>query len=134
VLGPFTVLGTRWSSDYGKPKKRTDQFGLTSPVHDATIAAYPVDSVDVTMKESAMTSAEMNTLDEIRQLSMKTAALARAAETLLDDVVHVDLESRAKLEDLAHLLGAAIEAAQTAVEVGNQLEMDARTSRNRQGA
>ena len=81
-----------------------------------------------------MTSAEMNTLDEIRQLSMKTAALARAAETLLDDVIHVDLESRAKLEDLAHLLGAAIEAAQTAVEVGNQLEMDARTSRNRQGA
>ncbi len=81
-----------------------------------------------------MTSAELNTLDEIRQLSMKTAALARAAETLLDDVVHVDLESRAKLEDLAHLLGAAIEAAQTAVEVGNQLEIDARTSRNRQGA
>jgi len=81
-----------------------------------------------------MTSAEMNTLDEIRQLSMKTAALARAAETLLDDVVHVDLESRAKLEDLAHLLGATVEAAQTAVEVGNQLEMEARTSRNRQGA
>lgn len=81
-----------------------------------------------------MTSAEMNTLDEIRQLSIKTAALARAAETLLDGVIHVDLESRAKLEDLSHLLGAAIEAAQTAVEVGNQLEIDARTSRSWQGA
>jgi len=69
-----------------------------------------------------MTSAEMNALDEMRQFSMKTAALVRAAENLLDDVVHVDAENRATLEDLAHLLGAALEAAESAAKVGTQLE------------
>jgi hypothetical protein len=40
----------------------------------------------------------------------KTAALARAAEHLLDDVILVDDESRTKLDDLCHLVGATAEA------------------------
>jgi hypothetical protein len=55
-----------------------------------------------------MTSTEMDAFDELRQLARKTAALTRAAESVLDNVIEVDDdESRARLEDLAHLLGAA---------------------------
>jgi len=84
-----------------------------------------------------MTSTELNALDEIRQLAAKTAALARAAVALLDDVVLDDavleddvLEDDAKqvrLEDLAHLVGAAAEAADETVNAGVKLEMDVRT-------
>src|SRR5437763_1457436 len=58
-----------------------------------------------------MTSTELNAVDEMRQLARKTAALARAAESLLDDVVSVDDDSRVRLEDLAHLIDATAEAA-----------------------
>jgi hypothetical protein len=81
-----------------------------------------------------MTSTEMNALDEIRQLARKTAALARAAENLLDGVIHVDDESRAKLEDLCHLVGATAEAADATYEAGVELEMDAPNPRRRQDA
>ena len=81
-----------------------------------------------------MTSTEMNALDELRQLARKTAALARAAENLLDDVIHVDEDSRAKLEDLCHLVGATAEAADATYEAGVELEMDARNPRRRQDA
>jgi len=81
-----------------------------------------------------MTSTEMNALDEMRQLARKTAALARAAENILDDVIHVDDESRAKLDDLAHLVGATAEAAAATYKAGVDLEMDARNTRRRQDA
>jgi hypothetical protein len=78
-----------------------------------------------------MTSTEMNALDEMRQLARKTAALARAAENLLDDVIPVDDESRAKLEDLCHLVGATAEAADATYAAGAVLEIDARNTRRR---
>lgn len=73
-----------------------------------------------------MTSTELNAVDEMRQLARKTAAFARAAESLLDEVVPVDDGSRARLEDLAHLVGATAEAADATVNAGVKLEMDAR--------
>jgi geranylgeranyl pyrophosphate synthase len=72
-----------------------------------------------------MTSMEMDTFDELRLLARKTAALTRAAENVLDAVIQVDDEdSRTRLEDLAHLLGAASEAADATVEVGVQLALE----------
>jgi geranylgeranyl pyrophosphate synthase len=72
-----------------------------------------------------MTSTEMDAFDEMRLLARKTAALTRAAENVLDAVIQVeDDDSRTRLEDLAHLLGAASEAADATVEVGVQLAMD----------
>jgi hypothetical protein len=70
-----------------------------------------------------MTSTEMNAFDDMRQLARKTAALTRAAENLLDEVgtKASDDESRARLEDLAYLLGAAAEAADATVEAGLKL-------------
>jgi hypothetical protein len=76
----------------------------------------------------------MNALDEMRQLARKTAALARAAENLLDDVILVDDDSRTKLDDLCHLIGATAEAADATYEAGVELEMDARNTRCRQDA
>ena len=82
-----------------------------------------------------MTSTEMNAFDELRQLARKTAALARAAENVLDQTIVVDNdESRARLEDLAHLLGAATDAADATVEAGAQLVLDACNNRRRQDA
>jgi hypothetical protein len=81
-----------------------------------------------------MTSTEMNAFDELRQLARKTAALARAAENVLDAPIDVDDDdSRARLEDLAHLLGAAAEAADATVEAGAQLAFDV-CNRRRQDA
>jgi geranylgeranyl pyrophosphate synthase len=72
-----------------------------------------------------MTSMEMDAFDELRLLARKTAALTRAAENVLDAVIQVDDEdSRTRLEDLAHLLGAASEAADATVEIGVQLALD----------
>jgi geranylgeranyl pyrophosphate synthase len=72
-----------------------------------------------------MTSMEMDAFDELRLLARKTAALTRAAENVLDTVIQVDDEdSRTRLEDLAHLLGAASEAADATVEVGVRLALD----------
>lgn len=72
-----------------------------------------------------MTSTEMDAFDEMRLLARKTAALTRAAENVLDAVIQVDDdESRTRLEDLAHLLGAASEAADATVEAGIQLATD----------
>jgi hypothetical protein len=80
-----------------------------------------------------MTSTEINAFDELRQLARKTAALARAAEGVLDEPLHVDdEESRARLEDLAHLLGAATDAADATVEAGIQLALDVCTGRRPQ--
>ena len=82
-----------------------------------------------------MTSTEMDAFDELRLLARKTAALTRAAENVLDAVIHVDdEESRARLEDLAHLLGAASEAADATVEVGAQLALDLCGDGRRKGA
>jgi hypothetical protein len=79
-----------------------------------------------------MTSTEMNAFDELRQLARKTA---RAAENVLDQTIVVDNdESRARLEDLAHLLGAATDAADATVEAGAQLVLDACNNRRRQDA
>jgi hypothetical protein len=92
-----------------------------------------VDSVDVFTKGDWMTSTEMDAFDELRQLARKTAALTRAAESVLDEVIEVDDdESRTRLEDLAHLLGAAQEAANAAVEAGVQLAIEACSNRRRQ--
>jgi hypothetical protein len=76
----------------------------------------------------------MNALDEMRQLARKTAALARVAENLLDEVILVDDDSRTKLDDLCHLVGATAEAADATYEAGVELEMDARNTRRRQDA
>lgn len=81
-----------------------------------------------------MTSTEMNAIDEMRQLARKTAALARAAENLLDDVILVDDKSRTKLNDLCHLVGATAEAADATYEAGVVLAMDARNARRHQDA
>jgi len=81
-----------------------------------------------------MTSTEMNAIDEMRQLARKTAALARAAEKLLDDVILVDNKSRTKLNDLCHLVGATAEAADATCEAGAVLEMDARNAGRHQDA
>lgn len=82
-----------------------------------------------------MTSTEMNAFDDLRQLARKTAALTRAAEHVLDEVILVDdEESRARLEDLAHLLGAASEAASATVDAGVQLALDVCNNRRRQDA
>ena len=81
-----------------------------------------------------MTSTEMDALDEMRQLARKTAALARAAEKLLDDVILVDDDSRSKFDDLCHLVGATAEAADATYEAGVELEMDARKPRRCQDA
>jgi hypothetical protein len=77
----------------------------------------------------------MTAFDDLRQLARKTAALTRAAEHVLDDVIQVDdEESRARLEDLAHLLGAASEAADATVEAGVQQALDVYNTRRRQDA
>lgn len=82
-----------------------------------------------------MTSAEIEAFDEMCQLARKTAALSRAAENVLDNVIEIDDdESRARLEDLAHLLGATAEAANATVEAGVQLGLEAYNSRRRQDA
>jgi hypothetical protein len=82
-----------------------------------------------------MTSTEMNAFDDLRQLARKTAALTRAAEHILDEVILVDDdESRARLEDLAHLIGAASEAADATVEAGVQLALDVCNNHRRQDA
>ena len=72
-----------------------------------------------------MTSTEMDAFDEMRQFARKTAALTRAAESVLDGVIRVeDDRSRTRLEDLAHLVGAALEAADATVNAGTQLERE----------
>lgn len=82
-----------------------------------------------------MTSEEMDAFDEVRVLARKTAALTRAAENVLDAVIEVDDDdSRIRLEDLAHLIGAAAEAADAAVEAGVQLALDVCNNRRRQDA
>jgi hypothetical protein len=82
-----------------------------------------------------MTSEEMDAFDEVRVLARKTAALTRAAENVLDAVIGVDDDdSRERLEDLAHLIGAAAEAANAAVEAGVQLALDVCNNRRRQDA
>jgi hypothetical protein len=73
-----------------------------------------------------MTSTELNAVDEMRQLARQTVALARAAASMLDDVVPVDDDSRVRLEDLAHVLGVTAGAADATFKASVQLEMDAR--------
>jgi hypothetical protein len=81
-----------------------------------------------------MTSTEMNAFDEVRQLAKKTAALTRAAENILDNVIEVnDDESRVRLEELAHLLGAAREAADATVQAGSQWEKESVRDRCSEG-
>jgi hypothetical protein len=76
-----------------------------------------------------MTSAEYNAFDEMRQLARKTAALVRAAENVLASPISVsDDESRARRDDLADLLDAALEAANATVEAGARLELTAHTT------
>ena len=75
-----------------------------------------------------MTSMDMDALDEMRLLAKKTAALARAAESLLDDVVAIAAEGRAKFEDLAYLLGATAEAAEATALCSTELELSLNTS------
>lgn len=78
---------------------------------------------------------EMDAFDELRLLARKTAALTRAAENVLDAMIQVDDEdSRTRLEDLAHLLGAASEAADATVEVGVQLALDLSSANRREEA
>ena len=82
-----------------------------------------------------MTSAEMDAFDEMRLLARKTAALARAAENILDNVIETDEEGgRKRLEDLAHLLGAAAEAADATVDAGVQLALDLSNNHGHQDA
>ena len=77
----------------------------------------------------------MDAFDDVRVLVRKTAALTRAAENVLDAVIEVDDdESRRRLENLAHLIGAAAEAADATVEAGVQLAMDVCSNRRRQDA
>ena len=82
-----------------------------------------------------MTPAELTAFDEMRQLARKTAALARAAENILDAVIEVQGEdSRTRLEDLAHLLGATTEAADATVEAGTQLALETSNRHREQDA
>jgi len=62
------------------------------------------------------------TLEDLRALIAKTDALTHATAELFDDVVRVDaVDDRRSLERLAHLVGAAAEAASAAVEAGDRL-------------
>lgn len=71
-----------------------------------------------------MTSTELNAFDEMRQLAKKTAALLRAAEDVHASPKSVrDDKRRAGRDDLAQLLGAALEAANATVEAADQLEL-----------
>jgi hypothetical protein len=76
-----------------------------------------------------MTSAEYNAFNKMRQQARKTAALMRAAENVLANPIRVsDDESRARRDDLAELLSAALEASDATVEAGAQLELVAVTT------
>lgn len=69
-----------------------------------------------------METASPVTLEELRALIAKTDALTHATAELFDDVVHVDaVADRRSLERLAHLVGAAADAAAAAVELGDRL-------------
>jgi hypothetical protein len=62
------------------------------------------------------------TLDELRALIAKTDALTHATAELFDDVVRLEVtEDRRSLERLAHLVGAAADAAAAAVEASERL-------------
>lgn len=69
-----------------------------------------------------MTSIDLDALDELRLLARKTAAFARAAEHILDDVLISSDDGRTRLEDLAHLIGATADAADATYEAGVELE------------
>jgi hypothetical protein len=56
-------------------------------------------------------------IDEIRIAAAKTEALAHAAETAFDSMVWPTGVDRQDIERLAHLVGAAAEAAAAAVHV-----------------
>ena len=77
-----------------------------------------------------MTSAEYNAFDEMRQLAKKTAALMRAAENVhaSSPIGLSDDERRVQRDDLAELLGAALEAADATVEAGARLELVTHTT------
>lgn len=82
-----------------------------------------------------MTSTEMTAFDEMHQLAKKTASLVRAAGSVLDNVIEVkDDDSRERLEDLAHLLGAASEAATATVDAGTRLALESSNLRQGQDA
>lgn len=65
------------------------------------------------------------TLEDLRALIAKTDALTHATAELFDDVVRLDVvDDRRSLERLAHLVGAAADAAAAAVEASEQLAME----------
>jgi hypothetical protein len=125
---------------YRIPEKDLVQFGLTcmsgasTLTERASLLACRLGR-RVYERENWMTSMEMDAFDELRLLARKTAALTRAAENVLDAVIQVDDEdSRTRLEDLAHLLGAASEAADATVEIGVQLALDLSSADRREEA
>jgi len=61
-------------------------------------------------------------MEDLRALIAKTDALTHATAELFDDVVRLDVvDDRRSLERLAHLVGAAADAAAAAVEASEQL-------------
>jgi hypothetical protein len=64
----------------------------------------------------------VDAVDELRQLLARADAIAHASENLFEQVIWVeDGDDRRRLERLAHLVGAAAEATQAAVESGDDL-------------
>jgi hypothetical protein len=62
------------------------------------------------------------TLEALRALIAKTDALTHATAEFFDDVVLLEaIDDRRSLERLAHLVGAAADAAADAVEAGDLL-------------
>lgn len=65
------------------------------------------------------------TLENLRELIAKTDALTHATADLFDDVVRIDdVKDRRSLERLAHLVGAAADAAAAALEASDRFERE----------
>jgi hypothetical protein len=76
-----------------------------------------------------------NAVDDLRQFVAKADALAHAAEDLFERVLwgeRDDEEDRRRMERLAHLVGATVEAVETAMETGD--EIAAQLAKHQRGA
>jgi hypothetical protein len=70
-------------------------------------------------------------VDELRQLIAKADALAHAAEDLFEGIAWLDGDDRRRLERLAHLVGATVEAVQAAMDAGAEIASELSAQRPR---
>jgi hypothetical protein len=67
-----------------------------------------------------------NAVDDLRQLVARADALVHATEELFERVIRFgeDDDDRYRLEHLAHLMGATVEAVRAAVLAGDRIAVD----------